>query len=98
MAATYTILYQDRSGRGKSVQTVQIAYDTEAYSSGLAVSKAALGCPNNIDSLVVYDCPAFLAAFDGGKIRLYGEGGGSGALAEVSGNQTITVKVIATGW
>lgn len=98
MAAAYSILYQDRSGRGKSVQTVQIAYTTESYSSGLSVDGAKLGCPNNIDSLVVYDCPEYLAAYNGGKIRLYEQDGDAGALVEVSGNQTITVKVIATGW
>jgi hypothetical protein len=98
MAATYTILYQDRSGRNKNVQTVSIAYDTQAYSSGLAVDGASLGCPNNIDSLIVYDSQGFHAAFNGGKIRLYKQDGSTGALTEVSGNQTITVKVVATGW
>lgn len=98
MAAVYSILYQDRSGRGKSVNTVQIAYTTEPYSSGLSVSGESLGCPNNIDSLMVYDSQGYHAAFSGGKIRLFVEGGGAGPLAEVSGNQTITLKVIATGW
>jgi hypothetical protein len=99
MAAAYTILYQDRSGRGKAVNTVQIAYTTESYSSGLAVSGEQLGCPNVIESLDVYDAGGgFTANFNGGKIRLYEEGTGAGALTEVSGNQTVTVKVIATGW
>lgn len=98
MAATYSILYQDRSGRGKNIQTVSIAYATESYSSGLAVDGASLGCPNNIDNLMVYDSQGFHAAFNGGKIRLYKQDGSTGALTEVSGNQTITVKVVATGW
>ena len=98
MAATYSILYQDRSGRGKKVVTAQIAYSTDPYSSGLSVSGASLGCPNNIDSLMVYDSPGVTASYNGGKIRLYQQGAGAGALTEVSGNQTITVKVIATGW
>lgn len=98
MAASYSILYQDRSGRGKSVNTVEIAYTTESYSSGLSVDGAKLGCPNNIDSLMVYDSAGYHADFNGGKIRLFEQDGTTGALAEVSGNQTITVKVIATGW
>lgn len=99
MAATYTVLYQDRSGRGKAVNTVQIAYTTESYSSGLAVDGGQLGCPNVIESLDVYDAGGgFTANFSGGKIRLYQQGAGAGALTEVSGNQTVTVKVIATGW
>jgi hypothetical protein len=98
MAATYTILYQDRSGRGKNVQTVSIAYSSETYSSGLSVSGDKLGCPNNIDSLVVYDSQGFHAAYNGGKIRLYEQDGTTGDLTEVSGDQTITVKVVATGW
>ena len=99
MAATYSILYQDRSGRGKAVNTVQIAYSADPYSSGLAVDGAQLGCPNVIESLTVYDAGGgFTANFSGGKIRLYQEGTGAGALTEVSGNQTVTVKVIAVGW
>lgn len=99
MAATYTILYQDRTGRGKHVATAQIAYSADPYSSGLAVDGAQLGCPNVIESLDVYDAGGgFTANFNGGKIRLYQQGAGAGALTEVSGNQTVTVKVIATGW
>lgn len=99
MAATYSILYQDRTCRGKHLNTVQIAYDAETYSSGLAVSGAKLGCPNVIESLQVYDQGGgFSARFQGGKIRLYQEGSGAGALTEVSGDQTVTVKVIAIGW
>lgn len=104
MAATYTVLYQDRSGRGKNVNTIKIEYTSEAYSSGLAIDKDKLDCPNNIDSLVVYDSGGYHAQYTGdketqpGKIRLYKQDGTTGALVEVSGNQTITVKVIATGW
>lgn len=176
MAVTYSILYQDVSTQGKNVNSVQIAYSSEAYTGqGLPLDGASLGCPVNIDSVVVYDSAGFPAAFskssavtfqdagdtvtlnahglsngavvrfssiasttgisantsyyvvgaaantfqlaaspggsalalttDGtgvlensGKLRLYKQDGTTGALAEVSGNQTITVKVIATGW
>lgn len=99
MAAVYTILYQDGTDRGKRMNNVQIAYSSEAYSSGLAVDGASLGCPNVIESLMVYDQGGgFAAQFNGGKIRLYQEGAGAGALTEVSGSQTVTVKVVAIGW
>jgi hypothetical protein len=99
MAAVYTVLYQDRTDQGKRMNNVQIAYTTEAYSSGLAVDGASLGCPNVIESLMVYDQGGgFAARFNGGKIRLYQEGSGAGALTEVSGNQTVTMKVVAIGW
>lgn len=98
MAATYSILYQDRTGRGKQVSNVSIAYSTEAYSSGLAVDGASMGMPNNIESITVYDAPAVHAAYNGGKIRLYQQGAGAGALTEVSGAQTITLKLVAIGW
>lgn len=99
MAVAYTVNYQDRTGRGKRVSNVTIAYTTEAYSSGLPVSGAAIGCPNVIEHLMVYDQGGgFAARFEGGKIRLYQEGTGAGALTEVSGNQTLTMKVVAVGW
>jgi hypothetical protein len=48
---------------------------------------------------MVYDQGGgFAARFNGGKIRLYQEGSGAGALTEVSGNQTVTMKVVAIGW
>lgn len=176
MAVTYSILYQDRSSQGKDINSVQISYAAEAYTGlGLPVDMAKVGCPNNIDSLVVYDSKGYHAAYSlsaavtftaatdvvnltghglsngdrvvfssiatttaivpnvqyyvvssaantfkvaassGGsaidldldgtgvlvtapKIRLYQQDGTTGALAEVSGNQTVAVKVIATGW
>lgn len=99
MAVAYTINYQDRTGRGKHMVNVDIAYTTEAYSSGLPVSGAQLGLPNVIESLMVIDQGGgFAARYNGGKIRLYQEGSGAGALTEVSGNQTLTLKVIAIGW
>lgn len=106
MAVAYTILSQDRSTQGKRVQNVQIAYTTEAYSSGLPVSGASIGLPTVIESLQVYDCGAagVHCEFNGGKIRLFqspavaATPSTAAALSEVSGNQTITVKVIAVGW
>lgn len=99
MAVAYTINYQDRTGRGKRIVNADIAYTTEAYSSGLPVSGASLGCPTVIESLLVIDQGGgFAARFKDGKIRLYQEGSGAGALTEVSGNQTVTMKVVAIGW
>ena len=102
MAVAYTINSQDRTGRGKQVTNADIAYTTEAYSSGLPVSGASLGCPNVIESLMVVDQGgAFAARYNGGKIRLYQQDGstaGAGPLTELSGNQTLTLKVIAIGW
>lgn len=99
MAVAYSILYRDKSGRGKEIVTAQIAYTTEAYSSGLPVDGGQLGCPNIIENLDVYDAGGgFTANFSGGKIRLYQQGAGAGALTEVSGSQTVTIRVIAQGW
>lgn len=98
MAATYTILDNDRTDRGKKVITAQIAYSAEAYSSGLAVDGPSLGCRNAILSLNVIDSPGLAPSFNGGKIRLYEQGAGAGLLTEVSGAQTVTVKVVAIGF
>jgi len=99
MAVAYTVQYQDRTGRGKQVSNVDIVYTAEPYSSGLPVSGASIGCPNVIESLMVYDQGGgFAARFEGGKIRLYQQGSGAGALTEVSGNQNLTLKVVAVGW
>lgn len=106
MAVTYSIVYQDRTGRGKQMTNATLAYTTEAYSSGLTVSGAALGMPNVIESLVIYDSgnSGLVADFNGGKIRLYqspavaATPAAAAALAEVSGNQTVTLKVVAIGW
>ena len=100
MAVAYNINYQDRTGRGKQVSNVQIDYTAEAYSSGLPVSGASIGCPNVIESLLVIDQGGgFAARFEGGKIRLYQQGSGAGALTELgAGNQTLTLKVVAVGW
>ena len=98
MAAVYTILSQDRTGRSKHVNLVQIAYTADPYSSGLSVDGAKIGLPNNIESINVIDTGSgLLANFNGGKIRLY-EQGGSGPLAEVSGSQTVTIKAIVIGF
>lgn len=99
MAVAYQVLYQDRSGRGKQVTTAQIVYTAEAYSSGLPVAGEQLGMPNVVESLMVYDSGGgFTANFSGGKIRLYQQGAAAGALTEVSGAQTVTVRVVAQGW
>lgn len=98
MAAVYTILDNDRTDRGKRVITAQIAYSSESYSSGLAVDGPSLGCRNAVISLNVIDSPGLAASFNGGKIRLYQQGAGAGLLTEVSGSQTVTVKVIAIGF
>lgn len=102
MAVAYSINYQDRTGQSKKIVNANIVYTTEAYSSGLPVSGAALGLPNIIESLMVYDQGGgFAARFEGGKIRLYQQDGtttGAVALTELSGNQTLTLKVVAIGW
>jgi len=100
MAVAYDIEYQDRTGRGKQMTTAEIAYTAEPYSSGLPVSGVSLGMPNVIESLMVVDQGGgFAARFEGGKIRLYQEGTGAGALTELgAGNQTLTLKVVAIGW
>jgi hypothetical protein len=106
MAVTYSIAYQDRTGRGKHMVNATLAYTTEAYSSGLTVSGAALGMPNVIESLMVYDTgnSGLVADFNGGKIRLYQSPAITAApaaaapLSEVSGSQTVTLKVVAIGW
>lgn len=106
MAAAYTILSQDRTDQGKRVQNVQIAYTTEAYSSGLSVDGGQLGLPNVVEYLQVYDLggSGLVAQFNGGKIRLFqspavaATPAAAAALAEVSGSQTVTLKVLAVGW
>lgn len=98
MAAVYTILDNDRTDGGKKLITAQIAYTSESYSSGLAVDGPSLGCRNAVLSLSVIDAPGFAPSFNGGKIRLYQQGAGAGALTEVSGSQTVTLKVIAIGF
>ena len=98
MAAVYTILDNDRTDQGKRIITAEIAYSSESYSSGLAVDGPSLGCRNAILSLNVIDSPGFAPSFNGGKIRLYQQGAGAGALTEVSGSQTVTLKVIAIGF
>jgi len=98
MAAVYTILSQDRTDQGKRVINAQIAFSSESYSSGLSLDRGQLGLPNVIESLSVYDQGGGFAPRYDGKIRLYQQGSGAGALTEVSGAQTVTVKVIAIGW
>lgn len=99
MAVAYNINYQDRTGRGKHMVNADIVYTAESYSSGLPVSGESIGMPNVIESLLVIDQGGgFAARYNGGKIRLYQEGSGAGALTELSGSQTLTLKVIAIGW
>lgn len=98
MAATYTILNQDRSDQSDRINDVEIAFSAETYSSGLSVDLAKCGMRQVIKSLIVYDAVGVSASFNGGKIRLYQQGAGAGALTEVSGNQTITVKARVVGF
>ena len=99
MAAVYTILSQDKTQRSKKMNTVQIAYSADPYSSGLSVDGSKLGLPNSIESINVIDSGSgLLANFNGGKIRLFEQDGASGPLVEVSGNQTVTIKAIVIGF
>jgi len=102
MPVAYSINYQDRTGRGKHLVNADIVYTTEAYSSGLPVSGGALGMPNVIESLMVVDQGgAFAARFNNGRIRLYQQDGtttGAAPLTELTGNQTLTLRVVAIGW
>lgn len=103
MAATYTLTSRERNHEGKTVTTATIAYSNEPYSTGLIVTKEKLGFRNVIESLVVFDQGGgYAARFASGKIQLYQQDAtlnlGPIELPEVSGNQTVTLKVVAVGW
>lgn len=101
MAVSYTILSNDRTDEGKSRVQARISYAAEAYSAGLPVSGPSLGMATSLESLFVESAEANEATiikFDKAtnKIRIYEET--TGTFAEVSGNQTLDVVVVATGW
>ncbi len=102
MAVAYSVLTEDKTSAGKTRVVASIAYTAEAYSTGVPVVAANLGCPNSLESLKILD-DGFPAAADilkwvnsTSKIRRYTEG--AGTFAETSGNQTFTVIVEAIGW
>lgn len=101
MAVSYAILSNDRLDEGKSRVQARISYAAEAYSAGLPLSPADLGMAVNLESVFIESGEPALASimkFDksSNKIRIYKES--AGTFAEVSGNQTLDVVVIATGW
>lgn len=106
MAAVYTVLNQDRTDQSLRANDIQIAYSSEAYSSGLAVDLNSCGMRQVIQSLIVYDVggAGVVAQFNGGKIRLFqspavaSTPAAAAALAEVSGAQTITLKARVVGF
>lgn len=100
MSVSYQLLKNERAN-GRSKVQAKISYVSEAYSSGLPVDKDQLGCPNILEDLLIeVSDPAnpTIYKFDpsSSKIRIYEED--TGDFAEVSGNQTLDVTVIATGW
>lgn len=102
MAATYSFISREKNHEGKLVVNATISYVNEPYNNGLTVTKEQLGFRNVIESLIVYDQGGgFAGRFGAGKIQLYQQDPGvPGAteLSPVTGNQTVSVKVIAVGW
>lgn len=100
MSATYSIL-EKKSNNDDYAVHASIAYSAEAYSSGLAVDKAKLGLPVVLQELLIEsgtpgDANIYKYDASSEKIRIYEETAGS--YAEVSGAQTVTVRVCAKGW
>lgn len=100
MAVTYTVNRVDGSDQGLKLVTATVAYAAEAYSSGLPLDKASLGCPDYIEAVIVSNNgPGIrITTFDdsNGKLRVYAES--AGTFAEASGNQTFTIKVLVYGY
>jgi len=98
MAVAYNIVNNQRNNGRADVEAI-ISYTAEPYSAGLPVSGAQLGMPNALEQLVIEVGAAGNANLykyedTTGKIRIYTAATG----AEVSGNQTLDVTVLAKGW
>lgn len=103
MSAVYTILKKKAHRDAYQVHAL-IAYSAEAYSSGLAVSKAGLSLPVNLQQLLIESAtPGDQSIYkydpSSQKIRIYEQDvGGTETFAEVSGAQTVNIRVIAEGY
>lgn len=104
MSQVYTINVWERI-RGRVNVEAQIAFTSDSYSSGLTVDPTQLNCPSSLDSLLIESAsPADSRIFKfdkaASKIRIYAQAAsGSGSqYAEVSGNQTVSLFVVAKGW
>jgi hypothetical protein len=104
MAATYTkTVIREENTNGKNVRWVgTIAYSSQAYSSGVAVSGASMGMPTTIEELTILgDSTNSVGTFykwDPTNVTIHIYNMVSGAVVEASGNQTLTVIVSAKGW
>lgn len=101
MAATYTLVSRDKTNAGKKLNGVSIAYAADAYSSGVSFDKAQLGMPNSLEALSIIEAESnagtiFKVDMTNSKIRIYRES--AGVMTEASGNQTVTISVLAIGW
>ncbi len=101
MSVAYTIVSTKKRDDGRFEVVADIAYSSEAYSSGVAVDKGQLGLPTVLESLVFVDAEdnttrqfKFNPASE--KIRAYAETASD--YAEVSGTLTATLRVQAVGY
>lgn len=74
---------------------------SETYSSGVAIAKASLACPNAIESFNVMEASSgnellWKYDFANSKLRVYDEG--VAVFAEVSAVPAVTIKVAVIGW
>lgn len=88
------------SGRRKKL-VADLVFTSATYSSGLSVPGSSLGMSNSVDELeFVQASPADTNMYKwdavNQKIRIYAEG--AAVYAEVSGNQTVTIRISAIGW
>jgi len=103
MSAVYTVLEKKNLPDAYQVHAL-IAYTAEAYSSGLEVLKASLGLPAVLQNLLIEsatpgDQTIYKYDPSSQKIRIYEQDvGGTETFAEVSGAQTVNIRVIAQGW
>lgn len=106
MALAITVLNNvGYDGGGKRHKVIaDLVYTAQAYSSGLSVPKGNLGMPNVLESLVVLsatpgDTNQYKYDASSEKIRIFAETAETDTqYEEVSGDQTVTIRVEALGW
>lgn len=97
---THTVLKQRRGLDSRTCNKVSLAFGNGALTyeaGGVPISKALLGCPNVIESLIIYDkgTSGYTFTYDATNEKIVMIQGDNDGVADGPGNQPSTVAIAA---